>query len=92
MDDSFGGNLLMTKIGSPGPQVVSVLAKLSQALRIESFDAASWLLSVAQAGDHGLNAGGCVADLRGRLQASSQRLQRGIAAMLANALQHAQPI
>ena len=48
-DDVFGGNLLTEKIGSLRPQVVSVLANLPHALRIQSFDVATLLLSLSQA-------------------------------------------
>ena len=91
-DDLVGGNLLTEKIGSLRPQVVSNLASLPHAFRIQSIGVAALLLCLPQAGDHGLDAGGCVADLRGRLQASSQRLQRGVTAMFADALQRGQPI
>ncbi len=92
VDDGFGGNLLTEKISSLRPQVIAVLANLSHAFRIQPFGVAAWRLSLSQACDHGLNTNGRVSNLRGRLQALSKRLQRGVTTMLANALQHSQPI
>lgn len=91
LDGGVSGLLLIVEIVQLRLQIVAVLANLPESFGVQPPGLAALLLNLAQAREHGLNGSGRFVNLRRDLQTPCERLQRGVAAMLANAQQCGQP-
>jgi hypothetical protein len=91
LDGGIGGILLGLKLPSLSLQVIPFLADLSQPCRVQPSGLTELPLVVSQARDHRVDARGRFANCRGGLQALGEGSQRGVSAILANALQRGQP-